>query len=244
MISLRKINPAAFLRSLRAKEEPEQKPEPKREAPKFKQSLPKFEYVEAFECEGVRTFQCKQISDLPAMRGLMAHPYYEETRMRYTFTELELETKLEDAILSKPTITAQDLLDLKMILRLRRERMAMPAELETVYRLASVVYVDEGESWLDYDHNYNVNTKIARWKRNPEVLAFFLGQSIMTLHGYLKHQEMPLRDFLKTHEELIGFQKVVLREINLKMSQEPLKKNESPSRAGSPSKSTTRPSVL
>lgn len=220
--------------------EPEVKPPA---APVFKLSVPKFEYVEAFECEGVRTYQCKDIKDLPAMRGLMAHPYYEESRMKYTFDELENETALEDAILSKPSVNAQDLLDLKMILRLRRERMALPAELGTLYKLASVVFVDEGESWIDYDSNYCMNTKIARWKRHPEILAFFLGQSIMTLHGYLNQQEVPLRDFLKMHDDLLAFQRIVLQGISSKMSQAPSKKKESPSPVGSPNKSTTRPSV-
>lgn len=220
--------------------EPEQKAPP---PPEFKKGIPKFQIEEAFTCEGVRSFQCKNINDLPAMRGLMTHPYYTETRMKYTFDELLNETELEDAILSKPKITAQDILDLKLMLRIRRERINMPAEIDTIYRLASVVYVDEGESWTDYDANYNLNTKIARWKRNPEILDFFLGQSILTLHGYLTPQKIQLQDFLKTHDAIKAFQTAVHQEIRSRDSQPTSKKNASPSPVGSPNKSTMRPSV-
>ncbi len=212
--------------------------------PVFKKGIPKFEIDLAFECEGVRTYQCRNIQDLPAMRGLMTHPYYEETKMKYTFDEFKAETELEDAILSKPKITAQDILDLKLLLRIRRERMAMPAEIETIYRLASLVYVDEGESWIDYDQHYNTHNKIKRWKRNPEILAFFLGQSILTLHGYLTPQKIPLQDFLKTHDAVKAFQAAVLQEIKSRESQPQSKKRESPSPAGSQPRSSTRPSVI
>lgn len=211
-------------------------------APEFKKGAPKFQIEEAFSCEGIRTFQCKDINDLPALRGLMTHQFYEQTRMKYTFDEFKNETELEDAILSKGKITAQDILDLKMIIRIRRERMVMPAELETVLNLASVVYVDEGESWIDYDHAYN-KQKIERWRRNPEVIAFFLGQSILTLHGYLKPHEISLQDFLKTHDVLKQFQSVALQEIQSRLSQPASKKSESPSPGGSRPKSSMRPSV-
>lgn len=210
--------------------------------PTFKKGLPKFQIDEAFTCEGIRTFQCHDINDLPALRGLMTHQFYEQTRMKYTFDEFKVETELEDAILSKPKFTAQDILDLKMIIRIRRERMLMPAELETVLNLASVVYVDEGESWVDYDHAYN-KTKIDRWRRNPEVVSFFLGQSILTLHGYLKPHEISLQDFLETHDVLKKFQNVALQEIQSRLSQPASKKNESPSQDGSRPKSNIRPSV-
>lgn len=218
---------------------PEEKTPP---APVFKKGIPKFQIEEAFSCEGIRTYQCKDINDLPALRGLMTHQFYEQTRMKYTFDEFKNETELEDAILGKPKITAQDILDLKMIVRIRRERMVMPAELETVLNLASVVYVDEGESWIDYDHAYN-KQKIERWMRNPEILAFFLGQSIRTLHAYMKPQEISLQDFLKTHDVLKQFQNAVLLEIRSKLSQPQSKKSESPSPDGSQRKSSMRPSV-
>lgn len=203
----------------------------------------KLEMELAFETEGVRTFTPKNINDLPAMRGLMAHMFYYEMEMRYRSEDLLLETALEDEILDKPKITMQDLITLKLILRSRRERMELPFETDSLIKLASVAFIDEGESPYEYNNTYNNEVKIPRWKRNPEVLAFFLKTPIVGLHGYLKQPDAPIHECLKTIDDIKKLQSELYRRVKSEPSQQASKKSESLSPAGSPARSTSRPSV-
>lgn len=197
----------------------------------------------AFECEGVRTFTPKDINDLPAMRGLMTHMFYAEMEMRYRSEDLALETALEEEILDQPKITMQDIITLKLILRSRRERMALPFETDSLLKLASVAFIDEGENPFEYNNTYNAEVKIPRWKRNTEIIDFFLQTPILGLHGYMKQQDAPIRECLKDLEEIKKLQSELYRRAKSKPLPTTSKESASPSPAGSPSRSTIRPSV-
>lgn len=127
--------------------------------------------TEAFKYNGRTYYMFDDIFTLPTIRGMQALDYYDEFAMRCTRDFLKAYCTAVDEILSNPK--KLDLTRLATITGYLKERLDMLPVPEHIYRLASVIFFDESENPYFYDRKY-AEQKIEYWKKDPEMLSFFL----------------------------------------------------------------------
>jgi hypothetical protein len=134
----------------------------------------KFKIVPAFDHDGVKYLMFENPADVPVARMLAAQGIYVEMEMRADREYLELHCKAMDKLINenKKGINVTYIAQLNMNLRDRLNLMPLP---DFVFKLASVIFFDESESPVSYDWGYN-ERKIAKWKKDPELLDFFLSR--------------------------------------------------------------------
>lgn len=137
----------------------------------------KFRIELAFTYDGVDYYHFPDQFQAPSGRQMMALAFYEELNMRCDKEYLEAHTKAIDDILNSKKIQLQKILQLNMYLKERLELIPLP---DYIYRMASVVFFDLSESVYKYDDDYN-KKKIAKWKKNEEMLSFFLKTPLVKL---------------------------------------------------------------
>jgi hypothetical protein len=141
---------------------------------KFKPYLieEKYRVIEAFSFDGIRYLMYDNAFEVPTGRMFAALAIYTEMEMRCDREYLEAHTKAMDKLLnpSDRKLNITYIAQLNINLRERLDLMPLP---DFVYKLASVIFFDETESKYSYDFKYN-EKKIARWKKSPETLDFFL----------------------------------------------------------------------
>jgi len=165
-----------------------------------KQLFPKTDVIieEAFKVGGKTYYQFADLNNLPYKRGLMAFAIYNELDMRCTREYLLLHTDALNTILSKPEI---NVFDIKRLNDQMKQRLSLETDVELMYKLASVAYFDKNENPEDYDSKYN-EKKIADWKQNASVEAFFLSKPLMELIPYLNNANENLNAFSELNTEL------------------------------------------
>lgn len=127
--------------------------------------------VEAFRHNGTVYYHFADSFKIPAGRAICALAIYEELRMRVNREYLEKHCRAMELILSDPKkINIQAIAVMNNNLRERMNLVPFP---DHIYKLASVTFFDETESPYSYDFEYN-KKKIAAWKKDPEMLDFFL----------------------------------------------------------------------
>lgn len=134
----------------------------------------KYKIVPAFDHAGVKYLMYENPVEVPTARMLAAQGIYVEMEMRADREYLDLHCKAVDKILNenKKGINVTYLAQLNQNLRERLNLMPLP---DFVFKLASVIFFDETESPVSYDWTYN-EKKIAKWKKDPELLDFFLSR--------------------------------------------------------------------
>ena len=134
----------------------------------------KYKIVQAFDHNGTKYLMFENPVEVPTARMLAAQGIYVEMEMRCDREYLELNCKAVDKILNenKKGINVTYLAQLNQNLRERLNLMPLP---DFVFKLASVIFFDETESPVSYDWAYN-EKKIAKWKKDPELLDFFLSR--------------------------------------------------------------------
>lgn len=153
-----------------------------RRKPKSKLLDKSIRVVEAFKHGGKTYFMFDDTFKIPTGRALCALAIYDEFRMRCTREYLELHTRAMEAILSDPKkINVQAIAVINQNLK---ERLALVPFPDHVYKLASVTFFDESESPYGYDFKYN-EAKITEWKRDPNMLDFFLRTQFKDLIPHL-----------------------------------------------------------
>lgn len=169
---------------------------------KFKSFLVegKFRIIEAFVHDGTRYLMYENPVEVPTGRLLAANGIYCEMEMRCDKEYLELHCKAVDKILNenKKGINVTYLAQLNMNLKERLNLMPLP---DFVYKLASVIFFDESESPVSYDWGYN-EKKIAKWKKDPETLDFFLSRLASELIPSLKPAEKSSNMFFQVAEKI------------------------------------------
>lgn len=127
--------------------------------------------VEAFRHNGKVYYHFEDSFKIPAGRSICALAIYEELRMRCNREYLEKHTKAMSIILSDPKkINIEAIAVMNKNLKERMDLVPFP---DHIYKLASVTFFDETESPFSYDFAYNAK-KIEEWKKDPEMLDFFL----------------------------------------------------------------------
>lgn len=115
---------------------------------------------------------------VPTGRQLAAVMVYNEMQMKVDRDYLTMHVKAMDKVLSNPRA-----IDMTTIMKLNlhmKERLGLMVLPDFVYKLASVVFFDKDEPMYDYDLAYN-EKKIEEWKRDKEMLDFFLQTPVRNL---------------------------------------------------------------
>lgn len=128
--------------------------------------------VEAFRHNGKTYYHFSDSFKMPSGRGICAIAIYEELRMRCTADYLKKHVAATEALLN-PADRKIKLNELAIINNNLKERLNLVPFPDHIYKLASVIFFDETESPYSYDFEYN-RKKIETWKRDPDILDFFL----------------------------------------------------------------------
>lgn len=172
----------------------------------------------AFVHKGIEYFCFTDIYKVNCNRAMHALPAYEELAMRmtkdYMVKDLEAHQKLNADImemLSGKTggvnlnLVYEKMKVSNLLLTQKKERLEWIFEPEALYKIASVLYFDKNENPYQYDEKYCA-TKIESWKKDTEVLAFFLKQPIQKYVPYSTLSNSDLDTYLKVLEAQIQVQ--------------------------------------
>lgn len=138
--------------------------------------------VEAFRHNGKVYYHFTDSFKVPAGRAICALAIYEELRMRCTAEYLQKHIRATEILLN-PIDKKIKLTELALINNNLKERLNLAPFPDHIYKLASVIFFDETESPFSYDFNYN-KKKIEEWKKDPEILGFFLTMQFNDLMPY------------------------------------------------------------
>lgn len=179
-----------------------------------KQLFPNTETIieEAFKIGNDTYYRFADLNNLPYKRGLMAYAIYNELDMRCTREYLVLHSDALNTILSKPEI---NVFDIKKLNDQMMQRLQLTTDVDLMYKLASVAYFDKNENPESYDQSY-CEKKIANWKKNASVEAFFLSQPLMELLPFLNNADVDLNTYSELNKELNEIHLGVLRLLNSK----------------------------
>lgn len=155
----------------------------------------------AFIIEGRSFYWCPDPSEAPAGRSLAALHINDEIKMRVSKEYLDRHCEEVDEILNKPRPSISDLARLQKLHKNLKERAQLMILPEFIYKLASVVFLEQGES--PHTYNYQTNAeKIQLFKRVPDSLNFFLSTPLKNLIPSLALPRGDSRKYLRVIEEV------------------------------------------
>lgn len=154
--------------------------------------------VEAFVIDGVKYFQFADPFNITQGRYFATLAAYEELQMRCDKEYLELHTQAMENVLNQPKIKMTYLVQMNQNLK---ERLSLMPTADFIYKLASVLFWDETESEHIHDYAY-AETKIARWKKDRQVLDFFLSRPLKDLMPSLNIPIESSQMFLEVAEKV------------------------------------------
>lgn len=170
--------------------------------------------VEAFRHNGKVYYHFTDSFKIPAGRTLCALAIYEELRMRCSKDYLEKHCRAMEVVLSDPkkiNIQAIALMNANL-----KERLSLVPFPDHIYKLASVTFFDETESPFGYDFKYNEG-KIAEWKKDPELLDFFLRTQFSDLIPFSTTQESNAQIYFQVAEQVDQLhQRTILEQLSKK----------------------------
>jgi hypothetical protein len=142
-----------------------------------------------FQSGGVAYYRFSNEQRIPAFRAMAARDVFQELEFK---TSREMATAYIDAAVEQ--LNAGELAKAGALLTMFRERMDYITNIDLLYKLASVLYLDNSENPEDYDAVYNYE-KIQRWKREKDVEAFFLQTPIIEYLPFSDLQQIGLKRF-------------------------------------------------
>lgn len=142
----------------------------------------------AFTIKDRHYFQFNDPLNMPYDRALKALVYYKEFDMNISRDTLAQHTEAFDSVFKKDRFTMDDLIELKRLNNLLRERIELPKEPDLMYKLAAVIFFDQFENPDTYEFKYGEN-KIRHWKKETDLKTFFLSKPLRTLIPYLDYAE-------------------------------------------------------
>lgn len=167
--------------------------------PKFK-TFPNNEIaVEAFRHKGKTYYHFPDNNKTPTGRAICAIAIYEELRMRCSADYLQSHVKATEMLLNPEPGKKIQLTELARINNNLKERLNLAPYPDHIYKLASVVFFDETESPFSYDFNYN-KKKIAKWKKDPELLDFFLTMQFQDLMPFSSLSKERVQNYFRVAE--------------------------------------------
>lgn len=142
--------------------------------------------------KGVKYYRFKRETNMPWGRYMFQQTFLKSAELRITLTDLkEYMSRLRKAsTIQKGSINLEEIY--KIISQIE-SRCELAFEVETTYKLASVLYFDETEDLYSYDLGHNQN-KVESWKEARTTDFFYM---------------MPMNEFLNLNdsspEDLLTF---------------------------------------
>lgn len=177
------------------------------EMDKRRKQKEKYRIEYAFTCGGTKYYRFADISNLPYERGLMAMNVYNEFDMRCDRKFLLLYVDAIDKILHQQKI---DIYKIKQLNEILKQRLELMTDTGLLYKLASVVFFDKTENPAVYEPAY-AEQKIAKWRKDKEVTAFFSQRPLLELIPSLQSVGADLDTYTELQEELKKIQEKALR---------------------------------
>lgn len=153
----------------------------------------------AFTANGIDYYEPENVEQLPWMRALTLHQYYEELRMKVDREYLEQHAQAVDVLINgtkdkpKKRFTFEDLGKLNRVNNMLKERLQFIFTPDLVYKVASVIFIDESENPAKYDEVHN-RKKIEQWKANG-LDAFFLNEPVQRLIPFLNSSPQSIKNY-------------------------------------------------
>lgn len=164
--------------------------------------------VEAFRHQGKTYYHFTDSFKVPTGRAICAVAVYAELQMRCTADYLRKHIEATETLLNAPAGKIK-LTELAKINNNLKERLNLAPYPDHIYKLASVVFFDETESPFSYDFEYN-KAKIELWKKDPELLDFFLTMPFKDLMPFGSMSKEHVKSYFrtanlidKTHQETL-----------------------------------------
>lgn len=154
----------------------------------------------AFTCAGREYFRFKDEREIPAGRYVYIDAFLKEHEIRMDLETLQGYIQLMEDELNAPEGEIK-WHNINVIVYKMKTRTNMAWNIDTIKRLASVVYFDKTEMLRGYDENYG-KKKIAFWDENKN-LDFFLQTPICELLGLQGISETFLQTYIKEQMQVL-----------------------------------------
>ena len=152
----------------------------------------------AFTIAGIDYFQFTDINMLCYERALMSLAIYDEMRMKCDKEYLDKHCEAIDFILKNKDI---DIFKIRELNEQMKQRLEFSLNVDSLYKLASVIFFDANEHPHTYDVEYN-KKKIEAWKDTKDADAFFFMQPIKELMPFLTEYGELLPAYLQLSREM------------------------------------------
>lgn len=169
----------------------------------------KFKMVPAFEIGGHRYFMFESQTDAPTGRQMASLAIYNEMNMRCTRDYLDSHTKAMDKLLNPPKGQSINLTTIGQLNVNLKERLALMPMPEFIWKLGSVVFIDEHENPYTYDYAVN-DEKIKFWQEAGMKIDFFSQTPLASSVPWLTELQNDSRDYTgiqkaveKIHQQLL-----------------------------------------
>lgn len=157
---------------------------------------------EAFQIGTIKYYEPEDLMNLPYQRALACIDAFNQLKLGIFPEDIEYVCEQVDKIYEKPRVGVSDLIRVKHYLnRIRERQKTQFRHPELMYKLASIVFIDETESPKTYDAVY-AQKKIEYWKQHKSVTDFFLQIPIQRLIPFLVASEENLKYYSTLMEQL------------------------------------------
>lgn len=145
------------------------------------------------------TFKEQFDAQVPYGRYMMTMNYLQEALLRINF---DLLTKYVEGTIKKLQVVngKMQVGDALMMLHQLKSRLKLQFDVDTSYRLASVVYFDAEEILTKYDKKY-CDKKIEEWKEDG-TLDFFYARPVKEMLGLRSISQPDLKAYLQAVEQM------------------------------------------
>lgn len=162
-----------------------------------------------FESGGIKSYKFVNEFKIPYMRAMAAMDIYAELEQMSDSKYLKIAFEgIIEALKQGNNIGAG------IIASNSLERMNHISNIDLMYKLASVLYIDEGENPYHYDYEY-ADKKIKRWQKEKDIEGFFLRTPLselipsfdglaMSMTQYGISQRKELLQTLKRHLSILS----------------------------------------
>ena len=169
----------------------------------------KYRIDHAFTSGGVKYYRFADITNLPVERGLTALQVYNEVEMRCSAKFLRFYVSKMKELLHAKEI---DIYKINALNEILEERLNLTIDVELLYKLASVCFFDKTENPCVYEPAY-AEKKIARWRKDQKVAAFFSQKPMKELMPFLTNVGLDLDAYMPINQEINQTQEQLIRTI-------------------------------
>lgn len=151
-----------------------------------------------FECGGKKYYHYADELMIPAFRALSAQDFYEELNCR--IDREYLSTYFESIV---TLLNKGKLVEAGAITKMAQDRLNHITNVDLLYKLASVLYIEEGEDPTRFSLAF-AEQKIENWKKNGGHLdAFFLGKPLAAFIPFSQFSNGSIQEYSKAQMEEI-----------------------------------------